>query len=125
MADNLVISFKAVGDGRVLATVNGKSYTVLAAYEHWRAGGWFFLALAGRTPLKPDDLDKHWKVIRQGNIYFAFAERLFSYHLIDMERDPPDDCDWPRLKAAPEQFAVVGPTEPTYGDWPKARLVAF
>jgi hypothetical protein len=112
MSDNLIIEVQKAGDGRTLATINGKLYTLLAGYDDHRAGGWFFLAVAGRTPLKADDLDQHWHVVKSGQIYLAFAQRPFSYHLAMGEgTEPPYGCDWPRLKAPPYHFAFVGPTQ--------------
>ena len=82
MSDNLIINIQKAGDGRTLAQINGKLYTLLSGYDDHRAGGWFFLAVSGRTPLKADDLAKHWKVVRRGHVYIAYAQRLFSYHLM-------------------------------------------
>jgi hypothetical protein len=111
MGDNLIIDVQKAGDGRTLAVVNGKLYTLLAGYDDHRAGGWFFLAVAGRTPLKADDLDQHWQVVKSGPVTLAFAQRPFSYHLAVGEgTEPPHGCDWPRLKAPPYHFAFVGPT---------------
>ena len=111
MSDNLIIEVQKTGDGRTLATVNGKLYTLLAGYDDSRAGGWFFLAVAGRTPLKVEDLAEHWQVVKSGPVTLAFAQRPFSYHLAQGEgSEPPYGCDWPRLKAAPYRSAFVGPT---------------
>jgi len=111
MSDNLIIEVQKSGDGRTLATVNGKLYTLLAGYDDHRAGGWFFLAVAGRTPLKAEDLDQHWQVVRSGPVSLAFAQRPFSYHLAQGEgAEPPYGCDWPRLKAPPYHYTFVGPT---------------
>jgi hypothetical protein len=111
MSDNLIIEVQKTGDGRTLATVNGKLYTLLAGYDDSRAGGWFFLAVAGRTPLKVEDLDEHWQVVRSGPVTLAFAQRPFSYHLAQGEgSEPPYGCDWPRLKAPPYHYTFVGPT---------------
>ena len=112
MSDNLIIEVQKAGDGRTLATINGKQYNMLAGYDDHRAGGWFFLAVAGRTPLGADDLDQHWQVVRSDYVYLALAQRPFSYHLAQGEgSEPPYGCDWPRLKAPPYHFAFVGPTE--------------
>lgn len=109
---NLNIKTEKAGDGRTLATINGKVYNLLAGYEHDWAGGWFFLAVAGQTPLKADDLAEHWAVVRQGPISLALAQRPFSYHLAQGDdAEPPYGCDWPRLKAPPAYYAFVGPTE--------------
>ena len=111
MSDNLNIKTEKAGDGRTLATVNGKVYHMLAGYEHAEAGGWFFLAVAGQTPLKPDDLAEHWAVVRQGPVCLAFAQRPFSYHLAQGDdAEPPDGCDWPRLKSPPPYYAFAGPS---------------
>ena len=111
MSDNLIIDIQKAGDGRTLALINGKLYTLLSGYDDQRAGGWFFLAVAGRTPLKAEDLDQHWQVVRSGPLSLAFAQRPFSYHLARGEgREPPYGCDWPRLKAPPYHFAFVAPT---------------
>ena len=53
MSDNLLIHIDRTGDGRTIATINGKVYNLLAGYEHHRADGWFFLAVAGRGPPLP------------------------------------------------------------------------
>jgi hypothetical protein len=112
MSDNLIIEVQKSGDGRTLATINGKLYTLLAGYDDHRAGGWFFLAVAGRTPLKTDDLAEHWQVIRSGPVTLALAQRPFSYHLAQGEgTEPPHGCDWPRLKAPPYHYTFVGPTQ--------------
>jgi hypothetical protein len=112
MSDNLIIEIQKAGDGRTLAMINGKLYTLLAGYDDHRAGGWFFLAVAGRTPLKADDLAEHWQVVKSGPVSLAFARRPFSYHLAQGEgTEPPYGCDWPRLKAPPYHYAFVGPTQ--------------
>ena len=86
---DLKIEVKKAGDGTAMATVNGKIYNLLALYEDWRAGGPFFLIAAGRTPLKADDLAEHWGVIHRGPLSIAFAQRPFSYHLLQGE-----DCQF-------------------------------
>jgi hypothetical protein len=112
MSDNLIIEVQKSGDGRTLATINGKLYTLLAGYDDHRAGGWFFLAVAGRTPLKAEDLAEHWQVVKSGPVTLALAQRPFSYHLAQGEgTEPPHGCDWPRLKAPPYHYTFVGPTE--------------
>ena len=112
MSDNLIIEIQKAGDGRTLALVNGKLYTLLAGYDDHRAGGWFFLAVAGRTPLKADDLAEHWQVVKSGPVTLALAQRPFSYHLAQGEgSEPPHSCDWPRLKAPPYHYTFVGPTQ--------------
>jgi len=110
MSDNLIIEIQKAGDGRTLALVNGKLYTLLAGYDDHRAGGWFFLAVAGRTPLKADDLAQHWQVVCSGPVTLALSQRPFSYHLAGGDdAEPPYGCDWPRLKSPPPYFAFVGP----------------
>ena len=112
MAKDLKMQIKSTGDGRRIAIINGKSYLLLCAYEHTYADGYFFLMVAGKTPLKADDLAEHWQVVRSGNVYIAADERLFAYHLaLGEESEVPDGCDWTRLKARPTYFAFVGPTE--------------
>jgi len=112
MSDNLIIEVQKSGDGRTLATINGKLYTLLAGYDDHRAGGWFFLAVAGRTPLKAEDLAEHWQVVKSGPVTLALAQRPFSYHLAQGEgAEPPHSCDWPRLKAPPDHYTFVGPTQ--------------
>ena len=111
MSDNLIMEIQKAGDGRTLATINGKLFTLLAGYEDYRAGGRFFLAVAGRTPLKADDLDQYWQVVKHGPVCLAFAQRPFSYHLSAGEgAEPPYGCDWPRLKSPPNYYAFVAPT---------------
>ena len=112
MGDNLIMEVQRAGDGRTLATINGKLYTLLAGYDDRRADGWFFLAAAGRTPLKADDLAPYWQVVKSGPVYLAFSQRHFSYHLAQGEgTEPPHGCDWPRLKAPPYHYTFVGPTQ--------------
>jgi hypothetical protein len=112
MSDNLIIEIQKAGDGRTLALVNGKLYSLLAGYDDHRAGGWFFLAVAGQTPLKADDLAEYWQVVRSGPVTLAFAQRPFSYHLAQGEgTEPPYGCDWPHLKAPPYHYTFVGPTQ--------------
>ena len=109
---DLKIEVKKAGDGTAMATINGKVYNLLALYEDWRAGGPFFLIAAGRTPLKADDLAEHWGVIHRGPLSIAFAQRPFSYHLLQGEdSEAPAGCDWPRLKAPPEWYAFAGPSQ--------------
>lgn len=112
MSDNLVLQTQRAGDGRTLALINGKLFTLLAGYQDPRAEGWFFLAVAGQTPLKPDDLAPHWQVVRSGPVTLALAQRPFSYHLAaGDDAEPPYGCDWPRLKTPPAFFAFVGPKQ--------------
>ena len=111
MSDNLILETRKTGDGRTLALINGKLFTLLSGYDDHRAGGWFFLAVAGRTPLKADDLDQHWQVVKSSQVYLACAQRPFSYHLAAGEGiEAPHGCDWPRFKAAPAYLAFVAPT---------------
>lgn len=112
MGDNLIMEVQQAGDGRTLATINGKLYTLLAGYDDRRADGWFFLAVAGRTALKAEDLAPYWQVVKSGPVYLAFSQRHFSYHLAQGEgAEALDGCDWPRLKAPPDCYAFVGPSE--------------
>ena len=107
---DLILQTQRAGDGRTLALINGKLFTLLAGYQDPRAEGWFFLAVAGQTPLKPDDLAQHWQVVRSGPVTLALAQRSFSYHLAGGDdAEPPYGCDWPRLKSPPPYFAFVGP----------------
>jgi len=94
-----------------LAMINGKSYTLLRLYEDRRLDGIFCLAVAGRVPLKPTDLDEHWCVFRGGDVYIALDARPFSYHLILGETASTDAPNWPRFKAPAPYYAFVGPTE--------------
>ena len=76
------LNVTATHDGHIL-TVNGKTYTLLRHYSS--AGtGVFFIAVAGRVPLRGDDLAKHWRVTRAnrrgtsvGQVYFAYQTRKF------------------------------------------------
>jgi len=112
VGDNLIMEVQHAGDGRTLATINCKLYTLLAGFDDHRADGWFFLAAAGRTPLKAEDLAPYWQVVKSGPVYLAFSQRHFSYHLAaDEGSEPPHGCDWPRLKAPPNVYAFVGPSE--------------
>jgi hypothetical protein len=102
MSDNLILQTQRAGDGRTLALINGKLFTLLAGYQDPRAEGWFFLAVAGQTPLRPDDLAQHWQVVRSGPVTLALAQRPFSYHLArGDDAEPPYGCDWPHLKTPP------------------------
>ena len=106
--NELKLTVDKTGDGRTVVTLNGKVYTLLAGYQHHRTDGWFFLAVAGRTPLKADDLAEHWQVVKSGAVTFALAQRPFSYHLaMGEETEPPYGCDWPRLKAPPGYYGLV------------------
>ena len=110
MADDLQLTVRDAANGK-LAVINGKTYTLLRLYRSVRLGGVFCLAVAGRTRLKADDLDKHWRVVRSGDVYLALKCRPFSYHLIAGEGSATDAPRWPRLKAAASYYAFVGPTE--------------
>jgi len=91
-----------------LAVINGKTYTLHRAY-HYSSIGYFFIAVSGRTPLKPDDIEEHWIVERSGSTYIAFAARYFSYHLLAGENTVAPNTRW-KLKTT-THFAFVGPTE--------------
>jgi hypothetical protein len=110
MSDDLPITIRDVATGK-LAIVNGKTYTLLRLYGHRRAGGIFCLAVAGRTRLRADDLDEHWRVIRSGHVHLALKARPFSYHLIQGRGSQTDAQGWPALKSPPSYYAFVGPTE--------------
>ena len=105
------IALRENGD-HALAIVNGKTFRLLRGYQYDDGANdaWLFLAVAGKTPLKADDLAENWRVVRCGDVYLAMRARAFSYHLIaGEEREPPND--WPKLKAGPELYAFAGPTE--------------
>jgi hypothetical protein len=74
-------------------------------------GRLFCLVVAGRTALRADDLDEHWRVFRSGDVYLALDARPFSYHLIQGEGSATDAPRWPRLKSPASYYAFVGPTE--------------
>ncbi len=109
MANTPSITVRNGATGKV-AIINGKTYALLRWYERPALDGVFFLAVAGRVPLKPDDLAEHWKVIRSGDVYMAMNARPFSYHLIEGDNTPTDAPKWPRLKTAGNFFTFVGPT---------------
>lgn len=118
----LDLTFTRTGSGQVITTINGKTYGVLAAYKHSTYDGFFFLAVTGKVPLRADDLAEKWRVVRSGDVYFAFALRAFSYHLAQGENaEVPLGCEWPALKAPPSRYAVVGPTEESV--WTQVRLL--
>jgi hypothetical protein len=110
MSDKLQLTIRASGDDK-LAIINGKTYSLLRLYRHNRLGGIFCLVVAGETPLRADDLDDHWRVIRSGRVYLALNARPFSYHLIQGDNSTTDAPNWPRLKAPASYYAFVGPTE--------------
>ena len=110
MYDKLELTVRASGSGK-LAIINGKTYSLLRLYRHNRLGGIFCLVVAGRTPLRADDLDEHWKVIHSGCVYIALDCRPFSYHLIQGDGSTTDAPRWPRLKSPAAFYAFVGPTE--------------
>ena len=108
--DNLHLTIRDSGNGKV-AIINGKTYSLLRLYRYDRLGGIFCLVVAGRTPLRADDLDEQWRVIRAAETYLALDARPFSYHLIQGEGSTTDAPRWPRLKAPSAYYAFVGPTE--------------
>ena len=110
MSDNLQLTIREGASGK-LAIINGKTYSLLRLYRHRKMGGIFCLAVAGRTSLRYEDLDEHWRVIRSGDVYLALSARAFSYHLIQGEGSSTDAPRWPRLKATAAYYAFVGPTE--------------
>jgi hypothetical protein len=103
-----------------LAVINGKTYTLLRGYKVSSLNGWFWLAVAGRIPLKKDDLADKWLVTRAGDVYIAYAARPFSYFLLDdtTDKPSPENDRWPNLKSAANAFAFVAPNE----DAAKAQL---
>lgn len=95
-----------------IAVINGKSYTFLRGYSYSAFSGWFWIAVAGKTRLRRDDLADHWQVVRAGDVYFALAQRPFSYHLLDdTVKTPESPRGWGRLQTAAPSFAFVAPTE--------------
>ena len=110
MSDNLQLTIRDGASGK-LAIINGKTYTLLRLYKHRRMGGIFCLVVAGRTPLRADDLAEHWRVFRSGDVFLALDCRPFSYHLIQGDGSATDAPRWPRLKASASYYAVIGPTE--------------
>ena len=110
MSDNLPLTIRDGASGK-LAIINGKTYTLLRLYKHRRMGGIFCLVVAGRTPLKADDLAEHWRVFRSGDVYLALDCRPFSYHLIQGDGSTTDAPRWPRLKSPAPYYAFVGPSE--------------
>ena len=110
MSENLHLKIQESGDGK-LAIINGKTYSLLRLYRHRWLGGVFCLVVAGRVPLRADDLAEHWRVIRSGDVYLALDCRPFSYHLILGDGSTTDAPRWPRLKSPAAFYAFVGPTE--------------
>lgn len=110
MANTPKIKIYESANGK-LATINGKSYTLLRMYEESRLDGIFFLVVAGRVPLRADDLGDYWRVFRSGDVYLAMSARPFSYHLIQGEGTPTDTPKWPGLRTYADYYAFVGPTE--------------
>jgi hypothetical protein len=110
VSEDLCITIREGASGK-LAIINGKTYSLLRLYRHNWMGGVFCLVVAGRTALRPDDLDEHWRVFRSGDVYLALDARPFSYHLIQREGSPTDAPRWPRLKSPASYYAFVGPTE--------------
>jgi len=110
MSNELQLTIRDSGSGK-LAIINGKTYTLLRLYRHRWLGGVFCLVVAGRIPLRADDLDQHWRVFRSGDLYLGLDCRPFSHHLIQGEGSPTDTPRWPRLKSPASYYAFVGPTE--------------
>jgi len=110
MANELQITIRDGANGK-LAILNGKTYALLRYYESRALDGVFFLAVAGRTPLKADDLAEHWRVFRSGHVYIAMNARPFSYQLIQGDNTPCDAPHWPKLKSAAGYYAFVAPTQ--------------
>ncbi len=110
MADELQVKISDGANGK-LAIINGKTYSLLRYYESRVLEGVFFLAAAGCTPLKADDLAEHWRVFRSGSVYLALNARPFSYQLIQGDDVLSDAPQWPKLKSPAPWYAFVGPTE--------------
>lgn len=104
---------EAARDGGRLVILNGKTYRLLRAYRDPALDGYFFLAVAGKTPLKADDLAEHWLVNRAGHVSIAYAARPFSYHLLDRTEwgGAPHDPRWPAVRSGPLYYAFVGTSE--------------
>ena len=98
------------GNGKTLTTVNGKTYILLRHHVFGNTGSFFFV-VSGAVPLKPDDIDEHWRVIRNHNLYVAFAARYFSYHLLKGEDATCPIEGWPKFKTEPDYYAFIAPTE--------------
>ena len=81
MDDELQVTIREGASGK-LAIINGKTYSLLRLYQDVRMGGIFWLVVAGRTPLRADDLAEHWKVFKAGHVYLALDCRPFSYHFV-------------------------------------------
>ena len=110
MADELQITIHDGAHGK-LAIINGKTYSLLRYYESRLLEGVFFLAVAGHTPLRADDLAEHWRVFRSGDVSLAMNARPFSYQLIQGDNTISDAPHWPRLKTPATYYAFVAPTE--------------
>ena len=110
MDDGLQITVRDGASGK-LAVINGKTYTLLRLYQDVRMGGIFCLIVAGRTPLRTDDLAEHWKVFKSGHVHMGLDCRPFSYHLIEGEGTQTDAPRWPRLKTPAAYYAFVGASE--------------
>jgi hypothetical protein len=110
MSEKLQLTIRDGGKGK-LAIINGKTYSLLRLYRHERLGGIFCLVVAGRIPLRVEDLDEQWYIIHGGTIYIALDSRPFSYHLIQGEGSTTYAPRWPRLKAPAAYCAFVGPIE--------------
>ena len=104
------IKIDTLDGGQKVATLNGKTYTLLRAYKKGRWDEWLFLALAGKTPLQATDLEEHWKVIRSGDVYLAFSERHFAYYLLVGGENADAPPGWPKFKSEPEYYCFVGLT---------------
>jgi len=103
------ITIKDTPEGKI-AVINGKTYAFLRGYRSSLLNNsWFWLAVAGKTPLRSDDLADKWLVTRAGEVYIAYMARPFSYFLLNDE--PAPDQHWPKFKAPPAGYAFVGPTE--------------
>ena len=110
MSENLPITIRDGASGK-LAIINGKTYTLVSLYRSVRLGGIFCLVVAGRTPLRADDLAEGWRIVRSGDNHLALDCRPFSYHLIQGAGATTDAPRWPRLKSPPPYYAFIGATE--------------
>ena len=88
-------------------TLNGKTYRLLHRIAPKERPA--LLAVSGRTPLKPEDLEQHWagkwRVVEQPPVYIAYDPRYVSFNALPvvMERKalPHHNEDWPRISSPP------------------------
>ena len=110
MSDELWFKLTQAGNGKMVTTIAGKTFEVVALYGDRYLDGHFFIAVSGKQVLDWDNIGEHWKVIGKGGHYFAFRQRAFSYHLAVEGGETPLGCKWPKLKTPYSYFAVVGAT---------------